>query len=1109
MNWSMMLAPFWKDELDSTPPPQTLSGSVFEFFCLFLSFSVFSVFYQDLNISSLYYIYNNIIVKYQTNLFKNNSFPMRLSLFDFYSENVEKYTAKYGAQCLVLIEVGSFMECYGLKETDPQLQICCNLLNLIITQKDKSDESSHYMSGFPTCSAKKYYKKLLSERYTVVCITQTSPPPHVERKVTKILSPGCVLSEDIHQNLEQEQTHANENSVLVSLLIEEDTDGEWYPHVAIFDTNLGTLELMSIETPYDNSNELMHYDNATVLHTLKDTLDKYTFHEVILTFVPNPAPSSSRGKRPAQNENDIKQFILTELHLQYHLTHFTQITSNNAYLTNPDFHTNFLQKAFPHYHTPFLSIQENLNLCALSVQAITNLVIILTFIQQHDENLAHQLPKPILNQRHTNQSIYMECFNDVYKKLNVFDAHDNKSLFHYLNFCQTALGKRAFIQQLQYPIHDIDQLNFRYNIIQDFITNSSVEGSSLNSSLKVKVFDLQRIYRRFPIKKLQPHEIPRIIQSNQSMLTTFDHLITHSSLYPHVFQLLPDATVIEQLREYTQTLNRLFNIEACSRTTLQKMENTFFNAGQFDAIDKVVQQIQSHHDHLQSIAHTLNFCITDGLVDRGGEGATLQRFRVATKQEQWININHTQKDGYFFQTTKTRALALTNNIQGIPKSYNSAFDMMAFLNQQGNFNLQQLTIDTKLASSVRITCKETTQITNALIVLQEKLSQLTYEYYTETLERLYTQYYATVIEPTIQAFTWIDMYSANAKMAMTYQYTKPTLVQQESGSITATQLRHPIIERIISHAYVPNDISLDNNQHMLLYGVNSVGKSSLLKSIALCVLMAQCGLFVPASQCVLSPYQRLFTRIGNDDNLFVAHSSFVKEMNEAKQIIKHATPFSLVIADELCASTESESALAIVASIINILCKRQSSFIFATHLFALAEHPLIVTSNTVQCAHLKVDVVNNSLVFERLLTAGLPTNRKYGMLVATKIIQDPEFEQLTEIASRSTHSTFSLSNHSIHTSKYNSKLWLDECQLCHYKPSQPNDLPLDTHHIQFQCSADANGFIQHFHKNELHNLVVLCKSCHIQVHQSKLKIHGYQSTDQGMILKSSSLSKVV
>ena len=221
---------------------------------------------------------------------------------------------------------------------------------------------------------------------------------------------------------------------------------------------------------------------------------------------------------------------------------------------------------------------------------------------------------------------------------------------------------------------------------------------------------------------------------------------------------------------------------------------------------------------------------------------------------------------------------------------------------------------------------------------EKQIIDLTKKIYLETIERLYSQYFNQCLIYINQLVCLIDVVKSSAKAAYLYKYCRPSVSVKENSSIDLKDLRHPIIERLLIEQggkYIPNDIYLGPDNSNLLYGVNSVGKSSLLKSIAIAIIMAQSGLFVAAGQCNLSIYQKIFSRTGNDDNLFLNHSSFVKEMTEAREIIQKADQYSLVIADELCASTEVESAIKIVSSIIKILSERQSSFIFATHIHCL------------------------------------------------------------------------------------------------------------------------------------------------------------------------------
>ena len=159
--------------------------------------------------------------------------------------------------------------------------------------------------------------------------------------------------------------------------------------------------------------------------------------------------------------------------------------------------------------------------------------------------------------------------------------------------------------------------------------------------------------------------------------------------------------------------------------------------------------------------------------------------------------------------------------------------------------------------------------------------------------------------------------------------------------------------------YVANDIKMGvNNQcGVLLFGVNAVGKSSLMKSIGVNIIMAQAGFFVSATEFTYYPYKYLFTRIKSNDNLHAGLSSFEVEMKEFKVILQFANHESIILGDELCSGTETQDATALVASGVGQLSQRNSSFLFATHLHFLAQMPYIksLTNVTISCTENKID----------------------------------------------------------------------------------------------------------------------------------------------------------
>jgi len=296
-------------------------------------------------------------------------------------------------------------------------------------------------------------------------------------------------------------------------------------------------------------------------------------------------------------------------------------------------------------------------------------------------------------------------------------------------------------------------------------------------------------------------------------------------------------------------------------------------------------------------------------------------------------------------------------------------------------------------------------------------------------------------------------------------------------------------------AYVPNDISLGglDKDGMLLYGINAVGKSSLMKSVGIAVIMAQAGMYVAAEAFEYAPYDHIFTRIPGGDNIFKGQSTFVAEMSELRAILKRATQRSLVIGDELCSGTESVSATSIVAAGILALASRKTSFIFATHLHEVGKLDCIRNLCNVEMYHMNVrfDEQQNIIIYDRVLKKG-GGDTLYGLEVCKSLDLPPEF---LHTANKIRQECIGLSREFVtaQTSRYSTSIFLDVCDICK-KPAE------EVHHIQEQHTADVDGFIGNMHKNARHNLVAVCQACHDAVHNKKMIIHGYVSTSQGVML---------
>jgi DNA mismatch repair protein MutS len=229
----------------------------------------------------------------------------------------------------------------------------------------------------------------------------------------------------------------------------------------------------------------------------------------------------------------------------------------------------------------------------------------------------------------------------------------------------------------------------------------------------------------------------------------------------------------------------------------------------------------------------------------------------------------------------------------------------------------------------------------------------------------------------------IDCLANLAEIADQNDYCRPAMTT--NGCIMIEDGRHPVVEKMISgERFVPNTIQLDNQKHQVLIitGPNMAGKSTVLRQVALVVLMAQMGSFIPAAKAMISITDRIFTRVGALDNLSHGQSTFMVEMEETANILNNATEKSLVIMDEIGRGTSTFDGLSIawaVAEYLHDLKNKGVKTLFATHYHELTE--LAQTKPRVKNYNIAVKEWNDEIIFLRKLVEG-GTNRSYGIQVA-------------------------------------------------------------------------------------------------------------------------------
>ena len=403
----------------------------------------------------------------------------------------------------------------------------------------------------------------------------------------------------------------------------------------------------------------------------------------------------------------------------------------------------------------------------------------------------------------------------------------------------------------------------------------------------------------------------------------------------------------------------------------------------------------------------------------------------------------------------------------------------------------------ELKSGGWIDCIQLQQLNTQLQKQREILNQLVKKYIVEACLEVSNP---TIWSKTEKWITRIDCTQCIGRVSKERGFCCPKIETGESG-FNIKGIRHPLVESTRT-AYVKHDIDLTDTKGWLVYGMNASGKSTLMKATGICILLAQAGCFVPAREMTLKPFKAIYTRILNQDNLIAGLSSFAVEMSELRDILRNANEHTFVLGDELCSGTESISAQALVASGIQWLCKKNATFIFATHLHDI---PTIIDTTFVKVWHLHVeyDPVTMKLVYDRSLRPGNGSSQ-YGLEVARAM--DLPFEFIEQALINRHKIIGSTKQLDALPSSWNKEIIRKECEIC---KKQIVD-ELEVHHIKPRADA-TNGILEDgTHMNDKRNLIVLCQTCHDEVHDGTLEIGDIKMTSDGPergIRKSSKSSK--
>lgn len=960
-----------------------------------------------------------------------------MNLTDEYLEYCEKYTKEYGDKTCVLMQIGSFYEMQMVKEGN--IFEVSRLLNIQVTRKNKSiseiSKKNPYMAGFPKHSLSKFLPVLIEHNFTVVVIEQDEKNKK-SRNITGIYSPSIQPLEFDCNNI------ANFTSIYIDVC-------ENCVCFSVCNVNnfTNTFDV------YENGACDKKISLDTILDDIMRVLVRYNSSEYIFNI-------NTKNNRIIDFS---KEYVIDYLNLHGKLVHWKELQDIDSSFFRLDYQNHFLKNVYKHINFGLLTPIEYFDMEKYSL-AIINTIYALEFIKKHNERYLINIASPKM----VNDYNFVTLEMNTLQQLSVISSSSNQiSLFDILNKTKTAIGKRGLKTLLCQPFKNEIEITRRYKLSDEL---STISKNVLSKVLKhmSDISDFERLFRRLSLGVLHPYEFVNLYNTLSTVCELNNFLNSIKVNSKAITSECLDAKVHEELLLFLKQCEEIFDLTEMKKYNLNESStaiNNYFRKGKQPCIDDIQLKIDNLGDNVEKL-----------------------RIELESKVDKMVlKTSYTDTDGYFFTCTKIRGQCLKNKLDS-----NESVE-------RGDFDFKYM------SNTCKITSKSLSNVSHQLINLRDLLNKKIRLVYIKYLELFSKELEKNIIcaKTFIELF---DICQSNVKCKNDYGYCRPNILKEESEGksesfLIAKAIRHPIIERINQDTtYVTNDVILSQEKRgIILYALNSCGKSSLLRSVGLCTIMAQCGLYVPCSQFSFKPFSCIASQVDLQDNFWKGHSSYITEMRGLRKILQISDENTLVLSDELTKGTEVHSATSIFAASVLELLKRKSKFIFTTHLQDVAKLEEINSKKELCVCHLSVNVdLNDNIIFERVLKPG-PCSELYGLEVARAVGLDKELiEQSFAIRDKLLNKKSSLASNK--RSRYNKNKILEKCEICLYYPVKNTDIPLDTHHIKFQCSANVNNFTEHFHKNTKSNLVCLCKQCHVSVHKGDIIINGYKQSTNGILL---------
>lgn len=1034
-----------------------------------------------------------------------------------YLDLQKKHELQYGKQTVVLMQIGTFYEMYSYDPTyctTPEAKIdkegklwnepighaveLSVILNSVLTHEDGNEPYSirnPHKVGFPMVALEKNLTTLLANDYVVVRYDQVKKAKDIkgptERYLAEIISPtmqldGVALTRPTSNvaviYIEYQATklqHHYDNFVI--------TTG-----AAVIDVITGQNRVCEFYSKAEDQVHavqelyrflIAHYPRELVIHIndMPPGLDQHS------DAIPNPYV------KHLERVLELRRFDRLTVHVNKVSDEYKKIAYQveflNRLFTKPQpqqtqgLRLNVIQRRNDR-------IIEELSLERMNYGRIAYLLL-MQHCHSHNPDIIARLAKPDLQWLDEHRHLILT--HNAIVQLDLISSKDDKlrkrgeidSLMAVLDHNQTHLGRRVLQTLLQNPLLDPKEIRTYYDMVDEMLVVPEKQEplwTILDRQLR-ELPDVGRLQRKLQIKLLTPKDLAVLYSAYIKIINMYITVSQTRSPVLHTQMLAPDD--IANFNVFMARFGSMFNFEAlecCYVDTSAESDLRWLEfadcpvkPGYYPDLDQQAQALAATEATLQTIVDHLN----DFLVHTRGKKI---EFKAAKKKP---GAKKQDPTGTVLITTDAKARELSV--------------AQVDTNLCGVLQVLPYTAGERIITSDRITALCTTIDTIRMWMRQRLLN-----IYESVLEEMVAKY--TFYVGIANLVAKLDLIHSYAKAAHLYNYNRPDIIMEPSDTsfIELREARHPIIERIIDGAYVTNDILLgsggERSQGKLLFGVNQVGKSSLVKLVPLNVIMAQIGCFVP-SHMRFVPITRIITRLDGRDNIFAGQSTFAIEMTELRTILRQADARVLVVGDEVAKGTESHSAMAIMGSTVLSLIDAGALFMFATHIHELLDLSAMkaLSPDKLQVCHLSIsyDEATKTLIYDRKLHPG-PGASVYGLMVARSLELPAAFiDQAQNILHEILRTTPQLLD--TKHSRYNAELYMHACAMCYRSRAQ---VELHTHHIIEQNQADEKQMVKKvirdedgtfvdigtMHKNAKDNVIVLCRDCHATLHKQKREL---------------------